>query len=73
MRSLVTARSYFKMCFNVSMAAHSLHYPIDVTDVTIIIVSHFSLVSYTTSHMLEGDSSFATKYKTQPQNSQLNE
>ena len=47
--------------------AHSPHYPIDVA---IIILSHFSLVSYTTSHMLEGESSFATKYKTQPQNSQ---
>ena len=40
--------------------SHSLHYPIDVTIV---------LVVYTTSHMLEGESSFATKYKTELQNS----
>ena len=37
-------------------------------DVAIIIVSHFSLISYTTSHLLEGASSFAAKYKTQPKN-----
>ena len=47
-------------------AAHSLHYPIDVT---IKVVSHFSLVSSTTSHVLAGESRFETKYKTQPQNS----
>ena len=40
--------------------AQSLHYPIDVS---IKIVSLFSLVSYTTSQMLEGESSFATKCK----------
>ena len=42
--------------------AHSLH--------ARKIVSYFSLVSYTTSHMLEGESSFATKCETQPQHSQ---
>ena len=44
--------------------AHSLHYP---TDVIVLIVSHFSLVSSTTSHKLEGESSFTTKYKTVPE------
>ena len=43
--------------------AHSLHYPIDVSTT---IVSQFSLVSYTTSHMLEGEAIFATAYRAFP-------
>ena len=76
-------RICFGMLFNVSICfhrgalsknpmrkvAHSLHYPIDVTTV---IVSHLSLVWYATSPfvLLEGESSLAAKYTTQPQNSQ---
>ena len=45
--------------------AHSLHYPIHTTIITIIIVSHFSLIWDTTSHILERESSFAAKYKIQ--------
>ena len=66
-------------CFNVSICFHAealsnnprkrWHIPCIIPynpiDVTIIIVSQFSQVSNTTSHTLEGESNFATKYKTE--------